>query len=484
MPPPIGELGRAVRRGVAWKLASLVTNQAVRLATLVILAQELSPREFGLAAIALAVWGAASVLTDLALAAALIQRPEIDEHDRSTAFWASSVLGMTLALTGLAASGAVAALFDEPDVRWLFAALGLGAFVASLTSTQVALMTRALDFRTLELISVTATAAGAAIGIGLAFAGAGAWAIVVNALVTSVVTCALTWRLSRWRPQLLFSRESLRRLAGFASLLSATRLVVGVQRTADRLLIGRYLGAPELGLYAVPASIVFLPAARLVDPIRSVLFPAFSKLQSSPAELADAWLRATRLVCALLTPLLLLLAVTADEIVALALPSRWSDAAPVLQILALAGLFQLAGAMNAVVMSALDRLGVVLRVFCLSAALSVVGFAIGQRHGLNGAAAGYAMGTVAVTPYYVYVTARALRLAAREVVSAYVAPAAGLVAMALVAVGVELILDGSSVARLAAHVLVGLGVYAAVVLRSSKAIRSDLRAILARGAST
>lgn len=86
-----------------------------------------------------------------------------------------------------------------------------------------------------------------------------------------------------------------------------------------------------------------------------------------------------------------------------------------LRILALAGLFQLAVAMNAVVLSALGRLSTVLRVFCLSAALSLVGFAIGRQYGLNGATAGYAMGAVAVAPYYVYVTARALRLAAREV---------------------------------------------------------------------
>jgi O-antigen/teichoic acid export membrane protein len=466
---------------VAWKLASLVINQALRLVTLVVLARALSPQEFGLAAMALAVWSAVNVFTDLALAAALIQRPEIDERDRSTAFWAGSLSGLILALAGLAASGAVAAFFDEPDVQWLFAALGLGAFVASLASTHIALLTRAMDFRTLELISMSATFTGAVAGVGLAFAGAGAWAIVVSSLVTSLVTCALAWRLSAWRPQLLFSRESLRRLAGFASLLSATRLVVAVQRTADRLLIGRFLGAPALGVYTVPASIVFLPAARLVDPIRSVLFPAFSKLQRSPSELAEAWLRVTRLVCTLLAPVLLLLAAAADEIVAIALTSRWSEAAPVLRILALAGLFQLAAAMNAVVLTALGRLSTVLRVFCLSAALSVVGFAIGRSHGLEGAAAGYAAGTVAVAPYYVYLTARALELRARDVATAYLAPAAGLLAMGVGIAGVELVGGESTEAlRLAAVTVIGLGLYVLVVLGSFRAVRSDLRAVVGR----
>lgn len=478
---PVGGMGRAVRRGVVWKLASLVTSQALRLVSLVVLASALSPREFGLAGMALAVWSAARVFTDLALASALVQSSEIDEQDRSTAFWVGSASGLILALAGLAASGAVADFFREPDLKWLFATLGLGSFAASLASTHMALLTRAMDFRTLELISMSATLGGAGVGVTLAFAGAGAWAIILSSLITSFVTSALAWMFSPWRPQLLFSRASLRRLAGFASLFFAARLVVAVQRAADRLLIGRFLGATALGIYTIPASIVFLPTARLVDPIRSVLFPAFSRLQRSPAELAEAWLRVTRLVCALLAPILVILAAGADEIVSIALPSRWSEAAPVLRILALAGLFQLAGAMNAVVLAALDRLSTVLRVVILTVLLSLIGFTIGRHYGLEGAAAGYAAGTVAVSPYYLYLTARALELRARDVATAYMAPAAGLLALGVAVVGVEFA-GGESAAllRLAALLVIGLGLYALVVLGGFRAVRNDLRAVVGR----
>lgn len=65
------------------------------------------------------------------------------------------------------------------------------------------------------------------------------------------------------------------------------------------------------------------------------------------------------------------------------------------------------------------------------------------------------------------------------------APVAGLLAMALAAAGVELIGSGSSSAvRLAAHTVVGLGLYAIVVLLGSKAIRSDLKAAVSRETST
>ena len=416
---PASGMRDAVRRGVAWKLGSLAATQILRLVTIVLIARVLAPEEFGVAAIALSTWTVATVVTDLALGAALVQKAEIDESDRSTVFWASTGAGCVLALAGIACSGLVAKVFDEPDVKQLFAALALAVLFNSLASTPVALLTRAMDFRTLELVSLAAAVAGAAAGISLAYAGAGAWALVATALVGSAVSCALIWSRSGWRPGLQFSRARLRRHIGFAATFWGTRAVAGLQRNGDRLLVGRFLGAAELGAYAVPAGIVSVPASRLVDPIRSVLFPAFSRLQQSLAELADAWSRVTRLVCALLAPVLVALALAADDVVELVLGSSWSEATPVLRIIALAALVQLASSMSAVVLAALGRLSTVLHVFVATFLLSVGGFLIGQRYGLTGAAAGYAAATVVMTPLYVYLTARELELGLRPVVSTF-----------------------------------------------------------------
>lgn len=479
---PTGRLGSAVRRGVAWKLGAVAANQLLRLATVVVVARALAPEEFGLAAMALSAWALVSVLTDFALAAALVQRLEIDETDRSTAFWAGVAAGVALALAGLACSGALAAFFGEPKVQWLFAALTLVALFNSLAATHVALLTRALAFRTLELVSVTSTLAGAAAGIALALGGAGAWALVANAVVSAAVSCALIWWRSAWRPTFGFSRSRFRHLFAFAATLSATRLVVALQRSGDRVLVGRFLGASALGAYAVPASLVLVPTARLVDPIRSVLFPALSRMQESRSELADAWLRVTQLVVGLLAPVLATLALAAPHVVELVLGPGWSDSAPILRILALAALVHLATSMNAVVLTVLGRIASVLRVFVITLVLSVVGFLVGKRHGLEGAAAGYAASLLVVAPVYVRLTARTLGVPARALAAAFLPPSAGLVAMAAAFAGLELALRGHDPSAAAYVVAVGAtaAVYALVALPLSPALRRDLRLVVSR----
>lgn len=473
-----GTVVAATRRGVAWKLASLMLTHVVRLVALVVVARALAPRELGLAVLALSCWALVSVVMDFALAAALVQRPEIDEEARSTAFWAGAALGLTLTVAGIAASGAIAALFDESRLRWLVVALAAGMLLNALTTTQVALLTRAMDFRTLELAGMTATAVGAAVGISLALAGAGAWAVIGDALTGTGVYSAILWLRSDWRPARAFSRASLRDLAGFASLLASTRLVVGVQRALDRLLIGNVFGVGASGTYSVAGSMVSVPAARLVDPIRGVLFPAFSRLQGSPSDLADAWLRTTRLLCALLAPLLVALFLGSEDLVSVVFGDRWAAAAPLLEILSLFALLQLASSLNAVALAALDRLAIVLVLFLVALATSIAGFALASDD-LENAVVGYALGPALVAPLYVAFTARALRVPTRALLSAYAPAAVGTAGMLLVAGW--LVPEASSAwGRLVTIAVAGFAAYAILAGVTSRPLRADLRRVLAR----
>ena len=468
----------ATRRGVAWKLASLALTQAVRFLALVVIARALAPRELGLAVLALSCWALIGVVMDFALAAALVQRREIDEKIQSTAFWSSAVLGIALAAAGVASSGTIASMFDEPRLRWLIVVLACGMVVNALTTTQAALLTREMDFRTLEIGAMTATTAGAAVGIMLAVSGAGAWAIVGDVLVGATVYSSILWARSDWRPTRVFSRVRLRELAGFAALLTSTRLVVGVQRALDRLLIGNVFAAGAAGTYSVAASTVAVPAARLVDPIRGVLFPAFSRLQDSHGDLADAWVRTTRMLCAVLAPLLVALYLGADDLVDVVLGERWAGAAPLVKILALFALAQLAGALNAVALAAIDRLRIVLLVFLAALAISITGFALASDD-LENAVVGYAAGPALVAPVYIALTARALRVPARAVLSMYAPAAVGVAGMLLVS-GWLVPEPSSAWGRLVTIAVAGVAAYAVLAGVTSRPLRTDLRRVIAR----
>ena len=148
--------------------------------------------------------------------AALIQQPVITEADRSTVFWTTPATGAVMTLVGIASRPSCRGVFlAMPSVTPLFAVASLLTFLSALGSTQTALLSREMNFRSLEIREIASTLFGTAVGITMALSGFGAWTIIGQTLVTAAASAFLVWRLSTWRPKWIYSTESLRTLGSF-----------------------------------------------------------------------------------------------------------------------------------------------------------------------------------------------------------------------------------------------------------------------------
>src|SRR4249919_3333221 len=128
-PPPSDSIGARIRTGLAWKAGSQITLQISRMAVALVLARMLAPHDWGLAAEVLVFSGFVVVFTDNAFGTALIQRRVLQRGDRSTVFWLSAGIGLTLALTGIGVSGLLADFYGQSEVRPLFAAVSVGFLI-------------------------------------------------------------------------------------------------------------------------------------------------------------------------------------------------------------------------------------------------------------------------------------------------------------------------------------------------------------------
>jgi O-antigen/teichoic acid export membrane protein len=462
-PGPPTTLRQQVVSGVGWKIATVVVVQVTRIVVGVILARLLVPRDFGLASMALLFVGVASVLTDLSFGQALIARRAITESDRSTAFWTSLAAGAVCAGAAAAAAPLVADFFSTPAVAHLFAVTSILFLITSFSSTQIALLTRELQFRSLQLREMVL---GGAVGVVLAFAGLGAWALVVQALTAEGVSLVLVWRFSSWRPSAMWSADSFRRLGPFAGKTSGARVLGYVNLNADNFLIARFLGAAPLGVYSVAYNVMFAPLARLAAPIQQVLFPAFALIAADRPRAGAAWLRGTRIIGAITVPAFVGLAVVAPDFVPVVLGHRWHRAVPVLQLLCIAGLAQSLQSLNHSMLQALDRAGALLAFMIFSATLTVSAFAIGLQWGVVGVAAGFAAARTIVLPVFTTIVCRAAQTRVLAFVGAVRPVLEASAAMGALTLALRLGLDEARVSagpRLAAAVAFGGAVYVALL---------------------
>ena len=107
------DLANTVVGGALWKAVSYAVQEGTRIVVVVVLARLLEPSEYGAAALALVAASFLLLFTDPALGAALIQRPTIDEDDRSTVFWIAAGIGLGLTLLGVAFAGVIASLLGD-----------------------------------------------------------------------------------------------------------------------------------------------------------------------------------------------------------------------------------------------------------------------------------------------------------------------------------------------------------------------------------
>ena len=479
------DLRALVVSGVRWKIGSQLALQVLSFASTLTLARLLSPRDFGLAGIALVFASLAFLLADVGLGASLVQRRELTEDDRSTAFWTNAGLGCLLAAAGVGLSWPLADLYHQPRVQPLFAVLSLSFLLTALGTTQAALLIRDLRFRSLELRTLAATSISIAAAIVLAALGYGPWAIIVQTLVTCVVSTALLWRSSTWRPQRRYSFQSLRQLLGYGGPIFGSTLVWYVERNLDNVLIGRFRGPAALGNYGLAYNIMLAPLKKVVLPVQQVLFPALSRVRDQK-DAAAIWLRMTRIFAAAAVPSLAGLAIVAPDFVVVVLGEKWRPAVHVLQILTWVGLIQLAAAQTTTILEALGRAGDVFRYSLASASLSVVGFAIGLHWGIVGVAAGYAIANTVAIPVYVAVGSRAVGLSIGDFGRAVggVVVIAAVMAVAVAAVRLALIDHLSAGPRLAISVAVGAAVYLPLCRWRFPEIVEEVRRALTSSART
>lgn len=476
-----GTLRAKVASGTAWSMGASLAVLLSRAVVAVVLARLLTPAEYGLAGMALLFTALVLVVSDVSLGAALVQRRSIDELDRSTVFWTSVAIGTGLTIGGIAVSGLVASFFRQPDVQPMLAVVSISFLLMSLQMTQASLLQREMHFRAGAVRIAGSVVVGGIVAVVAALLGAGAWTLIAQQLAVSATSVVLLWTVSAWRPKLMFSRARLRSLGGFGLSVFGANLVGYVNRNADNVLVGRYLGTGALGIYSVAYNVMLLPLSQLIVPLQDALYPAFARVQHDKERVAGIWLRVTTVVAGIVAPAMAGLAVVAPDFVDVVLGRRWAAAAPILRILALVTLVQSVSSLGQKMLQALDRARTVLHFSVAGMILTVASFVVGLRWGIVGVASSYACVAVPIAVAFSCVTARALSVPLARLGSSVRGVFEATSVMVVVALVAQASLDGtSSAVRLALTIVAAALVYVPMCAWRVPLVRVELRRLLRR----
>jgi PST family polysaccharide transporter len=325
-------------QGIFWAAIQNWGSQAGSLLVFLILARLLSPRDFGLVALANVFITFTQLFLEQGFAAVLIQRQNIEAEHINTAFWTQIIIACLLTIVSLFSAHWIAEIFNQPQLSPIIKWLSILFVISALTHTQRALIKRKFAFRTLASCSILAIFLSGIVGILMAFSGLGVWSLVGQQLTYISVELIVLWSASDWRPKWQFSWKHLSDLSDFTVNLLGEKLVSFFNQRTDQVIIGYFLGEVALGYYAIAQRILQVMTQLLVETIIQVALPTFSRLQNDFPRFLGTFYRATQFTGLIAFPIFFAVMILSPELVVSLFGQKWTNAIPILQIIPLVGI--------------------------------------------------------------------------------------------------------------------------------------------------
>jgi PST family polysaccharide transporter len=329
------DLRRAAAGALAWTTLESAALSGLSLISLVVLSRYLSPREFGVAAIALGIVQLMNVPVEVLFHDVLIRNNTATESHFNSAFSATLVLSLLLSGMCWLCAGWLARAMGEPVLATVLPWMSLSLIGMAFGSTLMADQRRKLHFRALAVRSLVGRGTAAIVAITMAVRGWGVWALVAQQVLLVSLGSATLWMASAWRPKLRFQLSDLRELLGFGlhSTLS-TFLALSVQRVF-LLLVGGYMGSYVVGCFSLVFRVTDMLRDLLAGAVSQLALPLFARVQNDRTRLAQVYTQGLRLTFFATCPIFVLVACCAHDIVTVGFGQMWTQVETYLSLCAL-----------------------------------------------------------------------------------------------------------------------------------------------------
>lgn len=333
----------------AWSIAGHGVSQVIRLGSSLIMTRLLVPEMFGVMAIAAMVTVILAMLSDIGLHQNIVQSQRGDDPAFLDTAWVVQILrGLVLWLLALLLSTALyfanlggmlpaASVYASAVLPFVIAVSSLSAVILGFQSTKIAGANRRFDQKRLVQIELISQLAALVVMIGIGLATRSIWALVAGGLISSMTTMLLShmWMIGRTNC-FRWERDALRELIGFGKWVFISSAMTVLAATGDRLLLGGFVEAEVMGLYAIAALIVRAVENGLQKLLMTVSLPAFSEIhRDQPSRLREIYYGLRVPGDLLLLFLTGFLYATGQALIDLLFDPRYTAAGGMFQILAL-----------------------------------------------------------------------------------------------------------------------------------------------------
>jgi O-antigen/teichoic acid export membrane protein len=366
-----------------------MTSQIIQTISIFILARMITPKDFGLVAIASSITGFLIFLNDLGLSDAIVQEKEVNHKQVSTLFWINLSFSASITLILIALSPFISWVFKEDQLNAVFIISSFIFFISGASSLHRTLLKRSMSFKHLAIIEISTMIASSLVAILLAFFGFSYWALTLRPIINYLLMFVLSWIFCQWRPGLPSRNSNVMHLLKFGANQLGTLFLNNISKNLDKTLIGWKFGKESLGYYSRAYSLADIPTNQLASSLYVVSISTLSKLRDDPVEFRRYYLKAIATTSFIGMPISALLVTMSKDLIYVLLGPQWGMAATIFSILGLSTGIQIIYATNSWLHVSLGRADRWFRWNIVSSIIFIISFIIGLFFSVTGVAVCY-----------------------------------------------------------------------------------------------
>jgi teichuronic acid exporter len=330
-------LSNSLKTNLFWDYFNKFGNTLVSLITSSILARLLSPTDYGLVGISMAVNGLGGIFLNLGFVSAIIQAKELDNKSLSTAFFLN--IGIAVLLYGIIFFGAfsIGKFYQIQELDLVLKITALSFIINGLNIIPSALMTREMKFKQMAIISLLSSFISGVIGIYLAIHGYGVWSIIYQQLLSGTIVLIGFYITTKWFPILYFKMQSIKNMLQFGVYMFLSGVLDGIYTRIDIFLIAKVFSPKTLGLYTRAQSLDSMIRNLSAGSLLNVLFPTFAIIRDDKVQLKHMYYQFFQIISFLFCLLAGIFYLGAEQLFLILFGDQWYVSAIYFKILVLAG---------------------------------------------------------------------------------------------------------------------------------------------------
>lgn len=385
-PPLVGaKLDYSLFRSIAWNAAGDWGTQLFTWLMFLVVMRLLTPKDFGIVALAGVLMPYMSQLTGLGFARAVVAIRDLTEDQLAQMNTLSILSAVTLFLLGVAIAKPFAAFFKMPALAPVFIVCCSGLIVGALAGVPGATLAKEMRFRFFAVLGITCTMIAATTTLVFAWLGFGYWALLIGSMLSALIRTATILRVRPCR--LVWPRFStLRKPLTFGWKISVAMVSLNSYQRLDDFVAGKMLGATALGFYGNAWELANVPIEKVASLVTTVIPSYFSAVQDQPAELRRYLRVLTEMIALATFPATVGLSLVAPEFVPVIFGHKWDGMTGPLQVLSFYAGFRSIVALLPKLLTAIGKVHYVMLNELASLVVLPVAFYIGSHRGTTGIA--------------------------------------------------------------------------------------------------